>query len=59
VTTAVEGKSGLEKYAYYIKNTKNVEKVADKVNVGDKQKVFGCRQWGRSVVGIEPGVCQE
>ena len=39
MTTAVEGAIGLEKYAYYMKNTKNVEKVADKVDAGDKQKV--------------------
>jgi L1 cell adhesion molecule like protein len=36
----IDAKNGLENYAYSIKNTMNDEKVADKVDAGDKQKVL-------------------
>jgi len=36
----IDAKNGLENYAYSIKNTINDEKVASKLDAGDKQKVL-------------------
>eukprot|EP01001_Neometanema_parovale_P010532 NODE_676_length_2190_cov_1416.612482_g646_i0.p1 GENE.NODE_676_length_2190_cov_1416.612482_g646_i0~~NODE_676_length_2190_cov_1416.612482_g646_i0.p1 ORF type:complete len:653 (-),score=249.19 NODE_676_length_2190_cov_1416.612482_g646_i0:159-2117(-) len=36
----IDAKNGLENYAYSMKNTMNDEKVADKIDGGDKQKVM-------------------
>jgi len=36
----IDAKNGLENYAYSIKNTMNDEKVASKIDAGDKQKVL-------------------
>jgi len=36
----IDAKNGLENYSYSIKNTLNDEKVADKIDAGDKQKVL-------------------
>jgi len=38
VTTAVDGAIGLEKYAYYMKNTKNVEKVVARSTLGTTRR---------------------
>jgi|UniRef100_A0A7S4G8H6 L1 cell adhesion molecule like protein len=40
----IDAKNGLENYAYSMKNTLNDEKVGDKIDAGDKQKILDAVQ---------------